>query len=261
MHEGSVEVTGPGMKAPARVVTGQRLRAKDVTAGEEPSVVVEDATLAVRPVEPPAAVEPPVVEEPAVEAPEAPAVDDKPIVRAIAAERRSAARTRRPAVAAAPTRLAMADSEWRSLEARGRFKEALAAAVREGFEDGCLHMSGADVAKLGETARLAGDTGRAEAAYQAAVRRFPSAPPAQALYGLGKIAFDHHRDYTAAAKWFNQYMQRYPNGALAREAAGLLLVSRIKAGDNAGARAAADSYLRLFKDGPHAKLAHDTVGY
>ena len=32
MREGSVEVTGPGLKAPARVVGGQRLRANGVTA-------------------------------------------------------------------------------------------------------------------------------------------------------------------------------------------------------------------------------------
>src|SRR6185436_7408632 len=51
MREGSVEVTGPGLKAPARVVGGQRLRANEVTAdvpGEAPEVVVEDATTAAR---------------------------------------------------------------------------------------------------------------------------------------------------------------------------------------------------------------------
>jgi TolA-binding protein len=255
MHEGSVEVTGPGMKAPARVVTGQRLRANDVTTGDEPTVVVEDATLAARAVEAPAAEEPAAaVEAPAAEEP----VADKPIARE--AERRGTARTRRPAVAA-PTKLAMADSEWRSLEARGKFKDALAAAIRDGFDEGCLHMNADDVAKLGETARLAGDFGRAETAYQAAIRRFPSAPPAQALYGLGKIAFDQQRNYAAAAKWFDRYLQRFHHGPLAREASGLLLVSRIKAGDNAGARAAAASYLESYPDGPHAKLAHDTVGH
>src|SRR5262245_45240985 len=45
MHEGSVEVTGPGLKAPARVVTGQRLRTSGATAdrpaADEPEVVVE----------------------------------------------------------------------------------------------------------------------------------------------------------------------------------------------------------------------------
>src|SRR6185436_8121505 len=72
MHEGSVEVTGPGMKAPARVVTGQRLRAKDVSTDtqgqgqdEDPKVVVEDATLAAR-------AEAPVVKDPVAVPEEAP---------------------------------------------------------------------------------------------------------------------------------------------------------------------------------------------
>ena len=93
-------------------------------------------------------------------------------------------------------------------------------------------------------------------------RRFPSSTPTStAVYALGKIAFDQHRDYAAAAKWFGVYVKRFPDGKLISEASGLLLVSRIKAGDNAGARDAAESYLRSFKDGPYAKLARDTVGY
>jgi TolA-binding protein len=260
MHEGSVEVTGPGLKAPARVVTGQRLRANDVTAGQEatPTVVVEDATVAVN-------AAPPVQAEPAALAAAEPtqaAAEPEPEVAAdkpAAPARRAADRTRRPV--ATTSKLALADAEWRSLETRGRFKEALAAAVRDGFDDGCLRLPADDVAKLGETARLAGDFKRAEYAYQAANRRFPSTTPPQALFGLGKIAFDQHRDYASAGRWFGLYMQRFPHGPLAREAAGLLLVSRIKAGDNAGARAAADSYLMSFPDGPHAKLARDTRGH
>jgi len=256
MHEGSVEVTGPGMKAPARVVTGQRLRAKDVSGDEEPSVVVEDSTVAARVPEPveaePAA---PVVAEPA---PEVEVAAEKAPVREI--ERRGVAHTRRAPVV--PTsKLALADAEWRSLEARGRFKEALASAIRDGFDDGCLRLPADDVVKLGETARLAGDFRRAEYAYQAANRRFTSATPPAAVYALGKIAFDQHRDYAAAAKWFGLYAQRFPHGQLIGEASGLLLVSRIKAGDNVGARDAAESYLRSFKDGPYAKLARDTVSH
>jgi len=264
MHEGSVEVTGPGMKAPARVVTGQRLRANDVSAdtqgpGDEPKVVVEDATLAAR-AEAPAAKEPvavpeeaPVVAEPAqpepVKAIAAPARDD----------RRGGARARH-VVAEPQSKLALANAEWRTLEKGGHYKDALAAAVRDGFDDGCLRLPAEDVRKLGDTARLAGDFKRAEYAYQAAYRRFQSSTPPLALFGLGKIAFYQNRDYASAARWFGLYIKR-GEGSLAREAAGLLLESRIKAGDNAGARAAAESYLKSYADGPHAKLAHDTVGH
>lgn len=259
MHEGSVEVTGPGMKAPARVVTGQRLRAKDVTGDEQPTVVVEDATVAARVPEPvEAEAEAPVVAEPA---PEVEAVAEKTTAPAREIERRGGAHTRRAPVVVPTSKLALADAEWRSLEARGRFKDALAAAIRDGFDDGCLRLPADDVVKLGETARLAGDFRRAEYAYQAVNRRFTSATPPTAVYALGKIAFDQHRDYAAAAKWFGLYVKRFPDGKLISEASGLLLVSRIKAGDNAGARDAAESYLRSFKDGPYAKLARDTVSH
>ena len=261
MHEGSVEVTGPGMKAPARVVTGQRLRANDVTGetDEEPTVVVEDSTVAARAPElVEAEPEAPVVAEPA---PEVEAVAEKTIAPTREIERRGGVHTRRAPVAMPTSKLALADAEWRSLEARGRFKDALAAAIRDGFDDGCLRLPADDVVKLGETARLAGDFRRAEYAYQAANRRFTSATPPTAVYALGKIAFDQHRDYVAAAKWFGLYVKRFPDGKLIREASGLLLVSRIKAGDNVGARDAADSYLRSFKDGPYAKLARDTVSH
>ena len=266
MHEGSVEVTGPGLKAPARVVTGQRLRANDVNVdkpGDDatPTVVVEDATVAANAAAPvesePAAVPVEAPEAKEAVAPEPEIAAGKPV--AAAPVRRAADHTRRPVVAT--SKLALADAEWRSLENRGRFKEALASAVRDGFDDGCLRLPAEDVLKLGETARLAGDVKRAEYAYLAVNRRFPSSTPHQALFGLGKIAFDQHRDYASAAKWFGLYVQRFSDGPLVREAAGLLLVSRIKAGDNAGARAAADRYLARFPTGPHAKLARDTRGY
>jgi hypothetical protein len=262
MREGSVEVTGPGLKAPAHVVTGQRLRAGGAAAdnaGEEPEVVVEDTTttaareaVAPAPAAEPEAAAPSEAPAPVVEAQPEPA-PAKPIASAPARDdRRGGSRARR----AAPTLVARADSEWRALEGRGRFKDALDAAVREGFETNCARLGADDVTRLGEIARLAGDFKRAEYAYQAARRRFAS-PPAAALFGLGKIALDQHHDPVAAAKWFHGYVER--GGPLAREAAGLLLVSRIKAGDNAGARDAAASYLSSFPDGPHAKLARDTV--
>ncbi|HXU07129.1 MAG TPA: FecR domain-containing protein [Polyangia bacterium] len=259
MHEGSVEVTGPGMKAPARVVTGQRLHANGVSAempGDE-SVVVEDTTLAAR-LEPEVVVKDP---EPAVAEPEKPA-PEKPIAAAPARDDHRGARVRRPVAEPQPQlKLALADAEWRTLETRGKFKEALASAIGDGFDEGCLRLPADDVAKLGEIARLAGDVKRAEYAYQALNRRFPSTTPPLALFGLGKVAFDQHRDYASAAKWFGLYLKRFPKGSLAREASGLLLVSRIKAGDNAGARDAADDYLQSFPDGPHAKLARDTRGH
>ena len=270
MREGSVEVTGPGLKAPARVVGGQRLRANEVTAdrpGEEPEVVVEDATTAAAlstsptsPTSPEAEPVAPAEEAAVVEAAQPEAMPDRAVPsRQATRDDRRASRARR-APAPAPTRLALADAEWRALEAKGQLKEAFAAALREGdWNESCRHLGADDLVTLGNMARVAGKPEHAEIAYKAAWRRSQSAD--RAIYGLGKIAFDQHKDYGRAGTYFEGYVKRFPGGPLAREAAGLLLESRLKAGDNAKARDAAAVYLRMFPSGPHAKLARDTVGH
>jgi hypothetical protein len=259
MREGSVEVTGPGLKAPARVVGGQRLRANEVSAdrpGEEPEVRVEDATTAARPEaaapapqpEPVAEPEGPAVVEPiaAVEKPAPAPVRD--------ADRRGTRAKRLPPAHAPQTRLAMADAQWRDYERKGQLKEAFRAALAEGdWEDACRHLGDRDLLKLGDMARVAGQVQHAQLAYKSALSRFPRTDAA--LYGLGKLAFDQQKDYTAAGNVFESYVKRFPDGKLKAEAMGLLLESRLKAGDNARARAAADAYLASFPNGPHAKLA------
>jgi transmembrane sensor len=265
MREGSVEVTGPGLKAPARVVGGQRLRANDVSVdrpGEEPEVRVEDATTAARQVEDAApGPEPQAVAEP--EAPSAAAPPQVAVQKPASAHvrdvdrRGSRARRALPATAAAPLRLAMADAEWRAYERKGQLKEAFWAAMREGdWNDACRQLGERDLVKLGDMARVAGKVEHAELAYRSALRRFPEAD--DALYRLGKLAFDQQKDYVAAGNVFESYVKRFPRGKLRAEAAGLLLESRLKAGDNARAREAAARYLASFPDGPHAKLARAT---
>jgi hypothetical protein len=262
MREGSVEVTGPGLKAPARVVGGQRLRASEVSAdrpGEEPEVRVENATTTI------AARQEVEVPELAVdEAPPPPAAPAPPSETAVPARaarvRHAAPAATAPAPAAASTRLALASAEWRALEAKGQLKEAFWAAMREGsWEDACQQLNAHDLVKLGDTARHAGKIEHAQLAYKSAIRRFPKED--HAVYLLGKLAFDQQKDYVAAGNAFESYVKRFGDGKgpLVREAAGLLLESRLKAGDNARAREAARRYLDAFPDGPHAKLASATV--
>ncbi len=160
-----------------------------------------------------------------------------------------------------PTLTSHARADWRGLAARAQYRESLAAAVAElnggGWTAGCARLGADDLVLLGDVARLAGDLSRADEAYQSARRRFPSAD--RPTFALGLIAFEGRHDYGAAAGWFEAYLRRYPRGALAREAAGRLLESRLKAGDDAAARAAATTYLRDFPGGPHAELARRTV--
>jgi hypothetical protein len=273
MREGSVLVTGPGIREPMRVVGGQRLRATvhgadvvDVPAGgdigderDSDGATQATAPAAMAPAPPPVAAAPGPELQPAAPVAPAPAAP----VHATREERSApAARPHRsspaPAAPSAPTLLAQADSNWRVQAARAQYRAALDAAVREGWRGDCDRLGSEDVILLGDVARLAGDATHAEEAYQTARRRFPSAD--RPVYGLGLIAFEVRRDYAASSRWFEAYLRSFPRGPLAREAGGRLLESRLKAGEYGAARDAASSYLRAYPDGPHAALARQTLG-
>ena len=148
-------------------------------------------------------------------------------------------------------------ASFRGLAARSRYAEALRAAESVGFDSACETLGSDDVVLLGDVARLAGAPDRAEQAYRAARRRFPSVD--RSAFALGVTEFDQRRRYAAAAQWFETYLRQYPTGPLAREAAGRLLESRQRAGDVGGAREAARTYLAQYPAGPHAALARQIL--
>jgi hypothetical protein len=242
MHEGSVLVTGPGITEPVRVVTGQRLRASASGA----DLGLESAPLPPSEVEvaPPPA---PAAREPALAPP--PAENPPPV------ERAAAPRPRRVEGIATHTPPA---ADWRVEASRAQYREALAAAVLEGWRAECARLGPEDLVLLGDVARLAGDLDRAEEAYRSARRRFPDAD--RPTFALGLIAFEGRHNYKMAGDLFASYLRSFPRGPLAREAAGRLIESRIKAGDDTEARQAAATYLHDFPGGPHAALARRTVG-
>ena len=85
--------------------------------------------------------------------------------------------------------------------AKGKLKEAFAAAMREGdWNQACQQLGAADLVKLGNMARVAGEPGHAEVAYRAALRRYPNAD--RAVYELGRLAFDQRKNYAAAESYF-----------------------------------------------------------
>jgi TolA-binding protein len=145
---------------------------------------------------------------------------------------------------------------WRELAAAGRYKDALGAAERAGFEAECACASASDLVALGDAARLGGNAGRAAQALLALRSRFPGdGRSATAAFTLGRIAFDQRRSPCEAARWFDAYLREQGGGAFAREAAGRLIEARRACGDAAGAREAAKRYLSRFPNGPHAELA------
>jgi TolA-binding protein len=234
MREGSVEVSGlPGATGAESLRAGQVLRASPRRGGFE----IVDAVAAAEASRLPAA------------APATAALAGAPPAEAPPAAPLPAARARHVAPVPATT--------WRELAGAARYGDALRAATRAGFASACDSFGAEDLLLLGDVARLAGDPDRAEQAYRAARRRFPSVD--RSAFALGLTAFEQRRQYREAASWFATYLGQYPNGALAREAAGRLVEARQRAGDDAGARAAARDYLGRYPAGPHAGLARELL--
>jgi hypothetical protein len=249
MHEGSVLVSGPGLKEPVRVVTGQRLQASAAGANLGFATTHDIAAREEMP---------PLPDLSGQEGPSAPALAPLPLdLPASPAERAAPLIRARHPEAMAPHGGLSGAADWRVQAARAEYHEALAAAVVEGWRAECARLGADDLVLLGDVARLAGDLNRAEEAYRSARRRFPGVD--RPIFALGLIAFEGRRDYRAAGDWFAAYLRSFPRGPLAREAAGRLIESWLKAGDDGLARDAAASYLRAFPDGPHAALARRTV--
>ena len=150
---------------------------------------------------------------------------------------------------------------WRELSAAGKFKAAIEAADREGFQRICAEGSAADLRDLADAARLSGDIPRSMLALTTLRRRFPRGDPAaEAAFLLGVIAFDWRGEYPEAAQWFTRYLSERPHGRLGREAAGRLLEAEEKSGHRDGARESARRYLREYPGGPHAEMAKAILG-
>jgi TolA-binding protein len=146
---------------------------------------------------------------------------------------------------------------WQSLASAGKFREAVAAAERSGFEQECARASGQDLLMLGDAARLAGAAARAEQAYTAARGKLPGG--GRASYGLGLVAFDQRSDYAGAARWFQTYLREQPGGSLRAEAMGRLLESLHRSGRKQEAQKLADQYLGRYPNGAQAPLARQLV--
>jgi hypothetical protein len=234
IDEGSVRVTGPLLEA-----------GRAVGAGEALEVRVPERALAVHrasgePVAPASAAEAP-APLPAAPAPVSAAPPPPP----------------RPPES---TPVAEAPPSWRTLSALGRYREALARAEIEGFAEICRSAGAADLLTLGDTARFAGQGGRAREAYLTLRTRFPGAREAAvAAFVIGRLAFDRDGAYAEAARWFRTYLAEAPGGAYAREARGRLVEALQRGGDREGARQAAFAYLAADPDGPHAALARSLL--
>jgi TolA-binding protein len=150
---------------------------------------------------------------------------------------------------------------WKALAGAGEYRSALDAAKREGFDTLIGRLSLADLDLLATSARLAADGKHAHKALVALRQRFSSTEKGRiATFLLGRVAMELRRRPQQAAKWFRTYLDENPKGPLAEEARGRLVQALDRAGDRAGARAAAKAYLEHHPKGPYAKLARSLIG-
>jgi len=236
LHEGLVTVSGPVVGEGRKVHAGETIQA---FCKEKRVEITDDAAPATTP-SPSGSIAAPLGVQP-------PGTDQGTVVESEASSP-SASQANAP-------------QSWRELAAAGKYRKALEAAERVGFEKECERGSAEDLAALGDAARFAGQPARAVQALQALRKRFPADPRASAAaFELGRVAFDQQGSFGEAAKWFAIYLRERPHGSLAREASGRLVESLSKAGDAAGARDAATKYLARYPSGPHSELARSLVG-
>ncbi len=116
----------------------------------------------------------------------------------------------------------------------------------------------AALAEAADRARYEGRVGDARALLLDLRARHPDSDEARrAAYHLGVLALEAQRAPQVAARWFEIALQESPRGALRRECLGRRVQALHAAGDAAGAREAAERYLREDPDGAFAPFARD----
>lgn len=166
-----------------------------------------------------------------------------------------------PTRAAEPVAQAAPVPTWRQLAESGRYREAVEAAERVGFEALVASLPAPDLLVLGDAARLSGNPARARLALTAVRERFPGQAPAYlAAFRLGRLAYDRTGDLTEASRWFETVVREAPAGSpQAADARGRLMDALVRSGRRAEARRVAEDYLRLHRGGTYEAAARALV--
>jgi hypothetical protein len=148
-----------------------------------------------------------------------------------------------------------------ALAAKGKYKEALALAERQGFTRLVGELPENDLLLLANAARYSGDARRAREAFGTLRQRFAGSPGASlaALY-LAKVAEDMTREPADAIRWLRVFLKESPAGDLAEGARASLMSLLLRTGDQGGARAVAKDYLRFHPTASHAGDARALTG-
>ncbi len=146
--------------------------------------------------------------------------------------------------------------EWLALYAKEKFSKALREAEALGIPKLSRELGAADLWKLQDTARSAERPDIATSVLTAYRDRFPGTGRSRiAGFLLGRIASDQEGDLRAAARWFDGYLTEDPDGPLAEEALGRLMIVYTKIGRSSEAEKAARRYLKKYENGSFEAVA------
>jgi hypothetical protein len=165
-----------------------------------------------------------------------------------------------PSRAASAPVTAASPPAFLALAAKGKYREALEAAEKQGFSGLAQTLPENELVTLANSARFAGNSALAKAALNALRKRFAGRAGAElaALY-LARVAEDLDRQPREAARWLRVFLLESPSGDLAASARANLMTILLSAGDRAGARAVAADYVRYHPAGPHLATARSIL--
>jgi transmembrane sensor len=160
----------------------------------------------------------------------------------------SAAPPRAPSARAAP----LPAPAWRALAQRGDYKGAYQALGEQGISAEARTGTVEELLALADVARLSGHPAEAVAPLARVIDAHPGdARAALAAFTLGRLQLDTLGRPAAAAEAFSRALSLGLGASLVEDARARVVEARARAGDHAGARAAAAEYERLFPEGTH----------
>jgi TolA-binding protein len=233
LYQGSVVVAGPQVPAGVPLSAGHRL----VGTARSDGLLVSDLAPAQGAAAQPSA---------------APSVAATAVEAADAGARESSTPT--------PGDEASEPHSWREQVAAGEFAAVVSEAEAAGIDAVLEQRSLEDLIALGDAARYAKRSDLASKILLAERKRFPASPQATtAAFLLGRIA-EGRSAAGEALQWYLRYRLEAPNGSLAEEALGRIMLIQKQSGEREGARAAAELYLASYPGGGFARAAKEIVG-
>jgi transmembrane sensor len=171
----------------------------------------------------------------------------------------------RPSEPVEPTPPAVAPGarrSWRALAQKRAFGEAYELLGPAGVgRESRLAEGPDDLFALADVARLSGHPADAVAPLERIVEAYQGDGRASlAAFTLGRLHLDVLAQPALAASDFERALRLGAPSDLREDAHARLVEARARAGDDAGARAAAQDYLRLFPDGRHAEQVRALAG-